>query len=364
MKLRFTGGKHIYSYNMCKKYDFLNVYYYEKTDEIITHIVKRDEKTLFFVSSKENGKKIYQEFEKAKISAAFITADNKDSEKGKEIIRNLTNFYKFQERVLVATSVLDVGVNIKDEDVVNVVIEAYDRDTFLQMLGRIRQTNESPGFNLFIRKWKVSDFNLQIADLEKKLNFFQKISVMHPETFTSTVSAIILSSNETELLKHCTYFNEAYQINRLARYQDNILYSNLMDIVRELRKDPDYSLKKQLSWVGKEEEFAYENFISEDVKAIKVSDTARKLKELSKDLQEEVDFKEIQKFCEKAKLLIRDVDAKFVRKSSPLSIKKFNNFMKIYDISLEIQIIKYSRPQKYKVVCDDNSTCHGKEGSQ
>lgn len=61
---------------------------------------------------------------------------------------------RFECTVLIATSVIDCGVNIKDETLNNIVIAQSDKTEFIQMLGRLRETKNQE-INLYIKN--ISD---------------------------------------------------------------------------------------------------------------------------------------------------------------------------------------------------------------
>lgn len=89
---------------------------------------RRDDKWLIFVTSKDKGKKL-----QACISdSIFISSDNKGE------LKSLIQTHTFESKVLIATSVIYNGINIKDDRIKNVAIYGYDKTTFIQELGRIR----------------------------------------------------------------------------------------------------------------------------------------------------------------------------------------------------------------------------------
>ena len=76
---------------------------------------------------------LLEELKKSNIEADMVTS-NDNSELKKYIIEN----ERFECKVLITTSVLDNGVNIKDDDVTNIIIDSFDKVTFIQEIGRIR----------------------------------------------------------------------------------------------------------------------------------------------------------------------------------------------------------------------------------
>ena len=188
-------------YYMERNYDYIdNVYYYTDDDELLKEVVKADEdnKWLIFVSSKRHGNSLLEKIkeETDKNSVTFLTAESKslsDSPTAKEIqekatYEKLVNEQTFDENVLITTSVLDNGVNIKAESIKNVVIDYCDRTEFIQMLGRLRTTSDTK-INLYVPQYSEEQIqrklkrNIQslvdrlifdIADVNFKQNKFDK----------------------------------------------------------------------------------------------------------------------------------------------------------------------------------------------
>ena len=156
-------------YYMERNYDYIdNIYHYEDDDDLLNEVVNADEenKWLIFVSSKRKGRALIDEIEEKigelkkksdKISTIFLTAESKNlsdeptkaEKREKASYEKLVNEQTFDEDVLITTSVLDNGVNIRAETIKNVVIDYCDRTEFIQMLGRLRVT-PSTKINLYI----------------------------------------------------------------------------------------------------------------------------------------------------------------------------------------------------------------------
>lgn len=131
-------------------YSYLYVSYFKKIDDIIQLVKndKSDEKWIVFVASKSMGDKILKDLEEKKVTVTFVHANT--SKEDKEKI-NIATESKFNSKVLICTKCLDNGVNIKDDNVKNLVIMTYDKTTFIQEIGRRRlNINEAPEINLFI----------------------------------------------------------------------------------------------------------------------------------------------------------------------------------------------------------------------
>ena len=87
----------------------------------------------------------------------MANGDGKDDPAYSEI-RNIRKCGKFNCDVLITTSVLDNGVNIKDPDVKNIVLITDDEVEFKQMLGRKRFLAEDEVVEVFISCGVRKDF--------------------------------------------------------------------------------------------------------------------------------------------------------------------------------------------------------------
>ena len=192
-------------YDTGRNYNYINHFYllhYLAEDKKITDLGKiieslpEKDKVLIFVSSKSSGDKLAETLKNDKIPASFISPDGKEIEKPKEsnekeyveesdtddssaafissekkyseTFKQLVNKEKFTEKVLISTSVADNGINIKDTSVKHIIIDSYDRTSFLQMLGRVRISEEQK-INLYVFPRTDKKLENMIADAQQKL---------------------------------------------------------------------------------------------------------------------------------------------------------------------------------------------------
>lgn len=116
-----------------------SVVLYQSNKELVDKIKNSEleEHWLIFVPSKQEGYTLAGDIKGEGCSATFISSISKKTKTWKQ----LTNNSKFEEKVLISTTVIDNGINIKDSRVKNVVIPFCYRVEFLQMLGRLRTEN-------------------------------------------------------------------------------------------------------------------------------------------------------------------------------------------------------------------------------
>ena len=143
-------------YNISADYSYINPVYYNNRDDIIEAIsyAPAEERWLIFTASEKEGVEIKDRLDEKKIDTVFITASNKRNRKGPiaHAHKIICERSKFDAHVLIATKVIDNGVNLSDESIKHIVIDSTNNTTFLQMLGRRRvNTAEKERINLYLR---------------------------------------------------------------------------------------------------------------------------------------------------------------------------------------------------------------------
>lgn len=164
-------------YTFDTDYSYVEPVYFSNFEEILTEIKSsNDEKWLIFVDDEIEGSNLATRIEYGeKISAAFISSDTaKRKGMAMDMYNQIVAKRSFPVRVLIATSVLDCGIDIEDIKVKNVVIVSDDETTFLQMLGRKRV---APGerIRLFIKMFNFQMIQNRYNQCTKEIRFLLKL---------------------------------------------------------------------------------------------------------------------------------------------------------------------------------------------
>ncbi|WPK10739.1 hypothetical protein R6U77_12700 [Lysinibacillus louembei] len=132
-------------YPLSQDYGFVgNLSAYQSDEQLykaMDWLLKNNYKTMVFIQS---DRRAYQLFKKYEQHATFVCGVNSDYVEfvDNEKVDTIVNEERFETLFLIATSALDVGVNIVDLDVQHIIIDMLDTDTFLQCLGRKRLSDE------------------------------------------------------------------------------------------------------------------------------------------------------------------------------------------------------------------------------
>lgn len=243
--------KKILYYNFKRYYSYVCTKYFNSKEEILD-LIKKDRseyKWIIFINSKINGKKILERI--GSNNAVFITAESKDSQDSDgKIYTQIINEKKFDSKILICTSVLDNGINLKDPLLKNIVIFSYDKTEFLQMLGRKRITDDEK-VNLYLYRGKVEEINAKLSIIKKQFRFINGF-------YSNPVSFLNENFTNNDIYKGLFYFDK-YQklcINELAEkklYNNKYFYEKIMNSLNG--GDREAFILEQLSWIGLKETY-------------------------------------------------------------------------------------------------------------
>ncbi len=222
-------------------YAYLNEYYFDDEEEMSHYICKdikdNHSKWLIFVSSKRDGEKIKGIIDASGSKAVFLTSShtrsfsgkiNKKSSEEHEQLYSLIEDESFTCDVLIATSVLDCGINISSEDISNIVICQPDKTSFLQMLGRLRINSES-SINLYIKAYTNVYISQRLRQSIDDFIFLYKIIYRKEDNMD-----IPRYKNKTGEL----FTNHHIRDNQISKLPSELKKSNRINYVSVKRKDP------------------------------------------------------------------------------------------------------------------------------
>ena len=125
-------------------------YSFNELEELVTKIAGSDSKWLILVKSKKEAEKFKEMLNEVQVEDAeiigretggFTMTDEARSEK-----KNISLLERFNCRVLLTTPILDVGTNVNDRELKNVVVDVWDPVQAVQFVGRKRGNDR---FSLF-----------------------------------------------------------------------------------------------------------------------------------------------------------------------------------------------------------------------
>lgn len=259
-------------YKFNHNYSYPNIKYFSDHSELKEIIAKSNEKWLIFIDDKQKCLNFKQDllsfnpnFKKDDI--LVISSENKEDSEYQQLIIN----EKFEQKVLISTSVIDNGINFHDKKLKNIVISDVNKDKCLQMIGRVRVQEESK-INLYIKRIDEKHIEKLIADLERQREAYYLHNIAYPSINNYLTNKRLKFNNkyyngkasDFEDAKHWFFrdfrFPEFVYPNNIARLLVNDVlkprYESILEEMKEAKKKEEGEensninkyLEYQLSW--------------------------------------------------------------------------------------------------------------------
>ena len=197
-------------YYMSRNYDYIeNVYVYKNRKELAEAINASADKWLVFVNElpKKNNEDPLNELKKSSVQ---LSREEIRDKKAREVYDKLIEEEIFKYDVLIATSLLNNGINVSDEKVKNIVIDVFERTEFIQMLGRVR-VKSGNSINLYIREYTNED----LKELLKR-DISKLVLLLYMDTLIGYDRVKFY-----ECLQSSPQYRYRYKVGDLFRFEDN-----------------------------------------------------------------------------------------------------------------------------------------------
>ena len=168
-------------YTLESDYSNIQFHFYKSSKDIneVLNSASPDNKVMYFVKSKEHGESLKGKFK----NSVFLFSDSTGerlSEEAKKELRKISLEEKFSNDILITTSLLDNGINIKDSNVKTLIIDQSDPIEIAQMIGRKRidrQANNLQKINVYIRLLSLKDISFTINGINETIKELGKIDL-------------------------------------------------------------------------------------------------------------------------------------------------------------------------------------------
>lgn len=228
---RVSVRENITEYANTYRNQYNKVYAYKNNDELIYKIKNsaKGEKWFIRVHSMDAGRKLAQRIRiEAKRTVRFLSSDSKETKTWEK----LTKEQIFTSDVLIATKVIDNGINIKDDSLKHIVLPLCTRVDFLQTLGRRRLSDNSSDVSVYVEQPSV-----------------QKIS---------SYIYLLNQGNYNAGKKNSHIYYNPFVISK--RQSDSKFYEDL----KENSKDPDNYLALVREWLNLPDKYTINHIYSEN----------------------------------------------------------------------------------------------------
>lgn len=137
--------------------------------EFAKECIEKNDKAIFFIQSAEKAYKLYSKFKKY----SLFNCGKQDKHYKKNVkvekINDMLKKEKFNENILITTTVMDAGVNICDTDLKHIVVDVKDVGSLIQCIGRKRQQNDKDTVNVYIKTITNNELGGMKTQLKNKI---------------------------------------------------------------------------------------------------------------------------------------------------------------------------------------------------
>ncbi len=232
-------------------YSYLNWNVLENTEDITQHIESEGRKWLIFVDSIKKGQEIDRLLNDAEIDSKFIDAKSRNCDELSETVNSIVKLEKYEQQVIVATSVMDNGISIKDMELRNIIIMADVPEEFIQMLGRKRRFSDSERLDVYILRRTKGEFEKRKEKVEKHIEFIECF-LQYPEL---VLEGVMRSRSSYECARDTCFVKQGkLELNQLAAEQFAYLLEHYEKIINRFKNDGGNAfILEQLEWLKVED---------------------------------------------------------------------------------------------------------------
>ncbi len=352
----------LHRYELSLKYKYLDVKFFEKVDEIVDIIENASEKQkwLIFYNDIEKGKELEKELIENGLDAVFIDAEYEKSEITKSVVESIATENIFENQILIATSVLDNGVSIKDLQLRNIIVLAESEHEFIQMLGRKREDGEK--VTLYLCPRSLEEFSRRLTIMQRSQCVYRACmkyiienrqielvdELLRNRDFYFNAKKFIYQARNTTLYNSTNVFdrfpNICINTFSVVAFTKQIIFYK--EMIEKFKEEGDKAfLLTQLGWLGMKEEDIEQVVIlgTEDRKMNLRQKLTRILEQVCEkefNLKESADFKvdKVRPVLQPLLKMLVDADKfknckEFLRKRErAFSADKFNEYMEIVEL--------------------------------
>jgi hypothetical protein len=309
----------IHKYSTGTDYSYLNVKYFKDPSDIITTIHNDDsaDKWLIFVTSIDEGMRLHQALGDDK--ASFIHSKTSQSPELEKLIQES----KFSKKVLVATKVLDNGISIHDEQLRHIVVQAWDKTTFLQELGRKRvNINNAQKVNLYIpckyKKSFVSKLECQYEPKQEQVDLWMNDRNGFCRKYDNNTNKV------SQDLFYIDEWTREWELNPIGvqRLESDMKFAEYMETRFDAMGEFAF-VTEQLGWIGLAHTFNEANLIEN----VTPNEVKEKLKEYLTDVEGHKLFADAQGELAQlvmSELVLKQLDYR-TRKMKPSTLERILN---------------------------------------
>lgn len=236
----------IINYKLPIKYDFikkLSFFNKEETfDELIEEFINEKTKAIFFIQNLEEAYDLYKRYKKHCLFNCGTSNKKFYRRVKKEKIKKMLKDEMFEELILITTTCMDSGVNIKDINLKNIVVHIYDLETLIQCIGRKRLLDSDDGINLYV---KYPDYCKFGGIKTKNENGIERINYLKMHTVKEYIKRYPRSAGFDRAI-YDDYIEDKDSINKKINPLIEFKYKLILEEINEINLQDKYGYRKYL----------------------------------------------------------------------------------------------------------------------
>ncbi|MGD6897130.1 DEAD/DEAH box helicase family protein [Bacillus infantis] len=166
------------------KFDFIKTLTFYHKDETLEKVaeqaIEKNQKMIFFIESAAKAYHLYKQFKNVAMFNCSKSNANYYKYVDEEKINQMLSNEKFDDLILITTTCMDAGVNLKDEELRHVICDVKDIGTLTQCIGRKRIEKKDDHINLLIKSISnqvLGGIQTQLSRKREKARFLKENSV-------------------------------------------------------------------------------------------------------------------------------------------------------------------------------------------
>lgn len=297
------------------KYNFIeNLIFYmqDKTVEsMMDEAIEKNCKCIFFIQSAEKAYNLFKKFRKYSLFNCSKSNSQYYKFVDKDKISGMLKNEQFEELFLITTLSLDAGVNIMDEQVKNIFIDAEDTISIIQCIGRRRILNDHDKISVYIKTITNQQLTGKIKRLKDKIAMAEYFK-------THTVKEYISEYYKKYDKSNMVYDDIVYEPDKGTKKLNELMYYKCkydIEVINQMIKLGKFGFNKYISKKFGFMQNGYYNYtiLEEDSKKDNLENYLNNV--VGKKL-----------FSEERKELINEIGLKDARNRMQKDIKQFNAY--------------------------------------
>lgn len=201
----------------------ISTLYFYKDDsavnELMQYAVHSRNKAIFFINDVQKAYRLYKKYKDYAIFNCSRYNNQYRKHRCNSEMSDLIKNERFEKLILITTSALEVGFNIIDTDIHNIVIDGIDEiDSIIQCIGRKRVKNPNDTVAVYIKEYSTHSLTARVNNMNRNIkmaNYFMS------HTYAEVLEAFPRKVDKSNIIYDYIDSDENIQkaINRLMLFE-------------------------------------------------------------------------------------------------------------------------------------------------